>query len=165
MTESKDLEGQFWAALESDKIVMIGIDGAEDGHTRPMTAVLGGREAPIWFFSTRDDILVRKLGANSRATATFASRGHEIFAALQGSLAVDTDRATVDRLWSRSIAEWYPLGKEDPTLALLRFDAERAEIWRHESGGFSGLKAALGSGSRREHAGEVAEIEIPARLG
>jgi general stress protein 26 len=165
MIDTTDLEGKFWEALESDKIVMLGIDGAEDGHTRPMTAQVVGREAPIWFFATRNDLLIRKLGPDSRATATFASKGHEIFAALQGPLSVEANRATVDRLWNRSAAAWYPLGKEDPTLVLLRFDAERAEIWRHESSVFAGMKKLLGSDARNQQSNEVAEIEIPARLG
>ena len=165
MTDIAGLEEKFWHALESDRIMMLGIDGAEDGHTRPMTARVDGHEAPIWFFTLRDDVLIRKLGPESRATATFVSKGHEIFAALQGALSVETNRATVERLWNRSLEEWYPRGKEDPTLVLLRFDAERAEIWHHDSSVFAGTKKLLGSHLRTEQANEPVEIEIPARLG
>jgi general stress protein 26 len=160
MSTSEDLESKFWKAFESDKTMMLGIDGAEDGHTRPMTAQVPEHKAPIWFFTTRDNALVQKIGVDSRAIATFASKGHEIFAALQGPLNIDTSRDSVDRLWNRSVAAWYPLGKEDPTLVLLRFDAQRAEIWRHESGAFAGVRLLFGSEPRKERAKDVAEIRL-----
>jgi general stress protein 26 len=160
MDKSEELERQFWKALESDKTVMLGVDGAEDGHTRPMTAQLPEHKAPIWFFTTRDNALVQRAGANSRAVATFASKGHELFAALQGILSVETNRAVVDRLWSRSVAAWYPLGKDDPSLACLRFDAERAEIWRHDSSVFDGVRLFFGGEPKKENVKDVAEIRL-----
>ena len=148
MTTTDDLANKFWNALESDKTVMLGIDGAEDGHTRPMTAQIMDHQAPFWFFTTKDNALVREARGTSRAVATFASRGHELFATLQGSLRLQTNRDAVDRLWNESVAAWYPMGKEDPSLALLEFDAQRAEIWRRESNAFTGMKLLFG-GARK----------------
>jgi general stress protein 26 len=160
MTASDDLEIKFWKALESDKTVMLGIDGAEDGHTRPMTAQISAHKAPLWFFTTKDNALVQKLGTHSRAVATFASKGHDLFATLQGSLGMETRREVVDSLWSDSVAAWYPLGKDDPTLALLKFDAQRAEIWRHESSVFTGMRLLFGGAPKKDRAGDVAEVRL-----
>ena len=94
MPTSNELEAKFWRALKSDMTVMLGLDGVEDGHTRPMTAQIEGEEgSPIWFFTAKDNMLVRQVGTGSRAIATFASKGHDLFAALHGRLNVDTDRA------------------------------------------------------------------------
>jgi general stress protein 26 len=160
MNKSDELASLFWKALESDKTVMLGVDGAEDGHTRPMTAQVPEHNAPIWFFTTRDNALVQRAGKNARAIATFASKGHELFAALQGTLSEDPSRSVVDRLWNRSVAAWYPGGKDDPTLALLRFDAERAEIWRHESSVFDGVRVMFGGGPKTQRANDVAEVRL-----
>jgi hypothetical protein len=35
-----ELEQKFWKALKSDMTLMLGLDGVEDGHARPMTAQL-----------------------------------------------------------------------------------------------------------------------------
>ena len=160
MTTTDDLERKFWKALESDKTVMLGIDGAEDGHTRPMTAQIRSHKAPLWFFTTKDNALVKKLGSDARAVATFASKGHELFATLQGSLRVETSREVVDSLWNDSVAAWYPLGKEDPTLALLEFDAQRAEVWRHESSVFTGMRLLFGGAAKNDRVGDVAQIRL-----
>jgi hypothetical protein len=42
----QELEQRFWKALKSDMTVMLGLDGVEDGHARPMTAQLEHDEAP-----------------------------------------------------------------------------------------------------------------------
>ncbi len=38
MPTPQELEEKFWKALKSDMTLMIGLDGDEDGHARPMTA-------------------------------------------------------------------------------------------------------------------------------
>src|SRR5262245_56433238 len=142
MHTPQELEAKFWKSLSSDMTMMIGLDGVEDGHARPMTAQTEEGRPSIWFFTSQDNTLVQALGRGGldRAIATFVSKGHDLFATVHGSLAVDTDRAVVDRLWNRFVAAWYKGGKDDPKLALLRLDPERAEIWLNESSVFAGVK-------------------------
>src|SRR4029450_756990 len=101
MTTPQDLEARFWKALKSDMTMMIGLDGVEDGHARPMTAQLDGERGPIWCFTAKDRALVQKLWAGNRAIATFTSKGHDIFATVHGTLTMDNNRATIDKLWNR----------------------------------------------------------------
>lgn len=139
--------------------MMLGLDGAEDGHTRPMTAQVEGDHGPIWFFASKDTALVKKLAGGHRAIATFASKDHDLFAAVHGSLRVDDDRAVIDRLWNRFIAAWYQ-GKDDPTLTLLRLDAERAEIWLDASSLVAGIKMLLGADPKKDYKDNVAEVRL-----
>jgi general stress protein 26 len=67
MPSNEELEAKFWKALESDRTMMLGLDGVEDGHTRPMTAQTEGPTGPIWFFSGRDNSLVQALRENLQA--------------------------------------------------------------------------------------------------
>ncbi|SOO12005.1 hypothetical protein XFF6970_990114 [Xanthomonas citri pv. fuscans] len=36
MADTKELQEKFWKALKSDRTVMLGLDGVEDGHARPL---------------------------------------------------------------------------------------------------------------------------------
>src|SRR6478736_5898837 len=132
MPTPQELEQKFWKALKSDMTMMLGLDGVEDGHARPMTAQFEHDRAPIWFFTSKDNAIVEKLPRSNRAIATFASKGHDLFATLHGAVAIEQNRAVLERLWNPYVAAWFPGGKDDPKLALLRFDAERAEIWLDE---------------------------------
>lgn len=65
---------------------------------------------------------MHNLGKSNRAIATLTSKGHNLFATVHGSVSLDCDRATIDRLWNRFVAAWYEGGKDDPRLALLRLE-------------------------------------------
>jgi len=162
MPTPQELEARFWKALGKDMTMMLGLDGVEDGHTRPMTAQFEDDRAPIWFFTSKDNAIVEKLGegGSNRAIATFASKGHDLFATVQGTLRVDTDRAVVERLWNPFVAAWYEEGKEDPKLALLRLDAESAEIWENGNSLVAGAKMLLGIDPKEDYKDKVAEVAL-----
>ncbi len=160
MPTPQELEARFWDALTSDRTMMLGLDGVEDGHARPMTAIVENERSPIWFFTAMDTAIIRHLADGDRAIATFVSKGHDIYATLHGSLHLDNDRAVIDRLWNPYIAAWFEGGKNDPKLALLRFDAERAEIWQDASSLFSGLKLMFGADPKEEYRDKVAEVSL-----
>ena len=138
MTDDRQIEEKFWKALEGSPFIMLGIEGARDRSTQPMTAQFQDedREAGcLWIFTAKDHDLTRAMGQSNRAIAAYSGKGHDVFASLRGTLEIVNDRATIDRLWNAIVAEWYE-GKDDPKMALLRFDLEDAKIWQNDLGGF-----------------------------
>ena len=168
MPSPQEIEAKFWKALKSDMTVMLGLDGVEDGHARPMTAQLEGARGPIWFFASKENDIVRKLGApmgvgmspGNRAIATFASKGHDLFATMHGTLSLDNDRATIDRLWNRYVAAWFEGGKNDPKLQLVRLDPEHAQVWLNEHSLWAGMKLLLGRDPKQEYKDKVGEVDL-----
>jgi general stress protein 26 len=157
----QDFEDKFWKALRSDRTVMLGINGLDESHTRPMTAQFEQERGPIWFFTSTDNALVHALGHDdARAVASFASKGHDLFATIHGRLCVDTDRAVVDRLWNRFVAAWFEGGKDDPRLALLRLDPENAEVWIDASSIIAGVKLLIGVDPKRSYKDKVANVPL-----
>ena len=157
--DPKELEGKFWNHLKSDRIVMLGIDGAEDGHSRPMTAIVEHESGPIWFFTGKPNAVVENLRTGHRAIAAFSSKGHDLFASIHGTLSLSNDRAVIDRLWNPFIAAWFD-GKEDPKLVLLRFDPEHAQIWLNESSLLSGVKLLFGVDPNQDYKDKTADIKL-----
>jgi general stress protein 26 len=158
-TTPQELERKFWKALKSDRTLMLGLDGVEDGHSRPMTAQVEGESGPIWFFTGKPNALVEHLTQGHRAIASFTAKDHELFASIKGNLHVDTDRAVIDRLWNPFIAAWFE-GKDDPNLVLLRLDAEQAEIWLNESNLLAGVKMLLGVDPKKDYRDKVADVDL-----
>jgi general stress protein 26 len=160
MTTPRELESRFWKSLKSDRTLMLGLDGVEDGHSRPMTAQIeGDAGGPIWFFTANDNAVVQKLGEGHRAIAAFASKDHELFASIKGNLTLDNNRAVIERLWNPFVAAWYE-GKDDPRIALLRLDAEHAEIWLNASSLLAGVKMLLGVDPKSDYKDKVAEVDL-----
>ena len=160
MSTPQELEGKFWKALKSDMTMMLGLEGVDDGHTRPMTAQIDGTRSPIWFFTAKDNAIVQNLGRSNRAIATFTAKGHDLFATVHGTVSLYNDAATIDRLWNRFVAAWYEDGKTDPNLALLRLDAERAEIWQDASSLVAGIKMLLGADPKKDYRDQVAKVTL-----
>ena len=161
MTDVKELEQKFWKALHSDRTLMLGLDGVERGHSRPMTAQVeeGGR-GPIWFFTSRDNALVQRLSEGSHAIAAFSSKSHDLFASIRGTLHVSNDRDAIDQLWNAFVAPWYEGGKDDPKLVLLRLDASEVEVWLNASNLVAGVKMMLGIDPKDEYKENVATIPL-----
>jgi len=125
-----------------------------------MTAQFEQNRSPIWFFTSKETALVHGLGERNRAVATFASKGHDLFATLHGTLRLDNDPATIDRLWNPFVAAWFEGGKQDPKLALLRLDAEHAEICLDESSFLAGIKMLFGGDPKEDYKDKVAEVKL-----
>jgi general stress protein 26 len=160
MPTPHELEAKFWKRLQSDMTLMLGLNGIEDGHARPMTAQVPDARGPIWFFTSKDTAIAKNVGSGTRAIATFASKDHDLFATIHGHVRLDNDRATIDRLWNRFVAAWFEGGKEDPKLALLRLDPERAEIWEDASSLLSGIKLMLGADPKEDYKDKVAKVAL-----
>ena len=162
MPSDQEIEAKFWKALRSDRTIMLGLDGVEDGHARPMTAQVDGDEdrGPLYVFTSKDNRILELLPKNNRAIATFVSKGHDVWATIHGSVSLDNDRATIDRLWNPYVAAWYEHGKDDPKLALLRIDTEKAEIWLDGSSLVAGVKALLAVDPKQDYKDKVAEVTL-----
>lgn len=154
-----ELQRKFWDSLGADRTVMLGLE-EERPRLRPMTAQVEDGQAPIWFFTTKDNELVQGLGERNRGLVSYASKGHDLFAVVHGILTLDTDRYTIDRLWSPFVAAWYEGGKGDPKLALLRFEPDDAQIWLSESGLLAGVRLLLGGDPKKDLAGNVAKVRL-----
>jgi general stress protein 26 len=161
----EELAKAFWHRLKSDRVVMLGLAGVEDGHSQPMTAQVEDADhaGPVWFFSSKETEFVRQLGQGRRAVAHFAAKDHELFASLDGELVPHDDRAMVDRLWNPFVAAWYEGGKDDPKLQLLRLDPARVQVWLNESGVFAAVKLLLGRDPKKEYADRMADLNLPPR--
>lgn len=159
MSTEKELEKKLWKALSDDRTVMLGVDGSEDGHTRPMTAIVEDEHGPLWFFTGKPNPLVELAGSGRPAIAAFSSKGHDLFASIAGTLRVDQDRAVIDRLWNPFIAAWFE-GKDDPNLVLMRLDPSHAEVWLNENNLLAGIKLLLGVDPKKDYEDKTAEIDL-----
>ena len=144
---SQELKELFWKELASSPFVMIGLEGVQDSRTRPWTAQIDAADdadkkdgGTIYFFGAKSEAIVEGLSQNNRVVCTYVAKGHDLFAHIHGTLTTINDRAMVDKLWNPFVASWYKDGKDDPDLALVRFDTDSANIWKAETG--ATLKAA-----------------------
>ena len=153
---SDDIKQQFWKALADSPYVMLGATGEREHHI-PMNAQLDkDANGAFWFFTATDN----RLAAGGPAMAQFAAKGHDLFACISGTLVRENNRAVLDKLWNNGIAAWYPGGKDDPKLVLLRFDLDDAEIWTADPGVKGMFKLATGMTMKDGDLGKHTEVAL-----
>lgn len=140
MTDQTDLKRDLWKKMSQSPFLMVGLTG-DDQHSEPLTAQLDKDQVDtLWFFIGKDN----RLAKGGAAMAQFVSKGHDYFACLAGRAQVHNDFAMIDKLWSKQVEAWFPGGKDDPNLALLRFDIDSAELWETDMSLSGRLKMIFG---------------------
>jgi general stress protein 26 len=125
MADTHEITQTLWKKLAASPFVMVGpADGSS--HSEPLTAQLDEDQVDTLFFFVGTD---NRLIGGGNVMAQFVSKGHDFFACLSGTIAQDTNPAMIDKLWNSHVEAWFPGGKTDPNLALLRMDIDGAELW------------------------------------
>lgn len=138
--DPEELKQKFWKALAASSYLFLELDGRSDTAV-PMSPQLDpDANSAIWFF-THTKSAFAALGP---ATATFQSKGHDLFARFNGTLVRETSKERFDQFWNNFIEAWYDGGRDDPDLLFLRMDLGTAEIWDADLGIFNTAKMALG---------------------
>ncbi|MBA4803578.1 MAG: pyridoxamine 5'-phosphate oxidase family protein [Brevundimonas sp.] len=133
-----EAEDAFWDHLKKSNTGMLGLD--QPGyHAQPMTAFREAETGTIWFFTRDDTDLARDTALPGGQSAMFhyGSKDQNVWACIHGQLSVHGhDREIIDRHWNPVLAAWYPDGKDDPHLTILKFDGDHGRIWVNQGGLF-----------------------------
>ncbi|MDB5364865.1 MAG: pyridoxamine 5-phosphate oxidase [Rhodospirillales bacterium] len=138
----------FEMIKDVDTTMMTTVD--EDGalRSRPM----GNRQADtfdgtLWFLTRASSHKVLELQETDEVNLAYASPEKHTYVSVSGRARLVRDRSRARQLWSSSLKVWFPQGLDDPDLALLRVDVEKAEYWDAPSSTmlhlFGKAKAAL----------------------
>jgi general stress protein 26 len=161
MSNESEIRDRFWKELRSERTIMLGIDGMPGGGMQPMTALIEEEDGgPMWIFTSTGTDLARAVGEGKPAYATFTGRKHDLFASITGRLVPHTDPVVIDRLWNPWIAAWFEGGREDPKLALLRFDADHAKIWLNATPLGAAIEWLLRRDPKESYRDKVAEVAL-----
>ncbi|GAA3650005.1 pyridoxamine 5'-phosphate oxidase family protein [Microbacterium marinilacus] len=117
-------------------------------HSRPLVAQDVEFDGDLWFFAQDDSAKVRDIAAHGQVNVAFESgKG---YLSLAGTATVVRDEQKIEEYWSPGVEAWFPEGREDPTVALIRVHAETAEYWANDEprivSAFKIAKAAVGGG-------------------
>lgn len=104
---------------------------AEDGtlRSRPMVTQKAEFDGTLWFFTPAGAPKVGEVGHDRRVNVSYASPDDNRYVSVSGTAELVRDRQKIEELWNPVLKAWFPDGLQDPELALLRVNPERAEYW------------------------------------
>lgn len=102
--------------------------GTSGLNARPMAIAEVEDSCVLWFITARDSGKVHEI-QDDMNVAVICQKEHSVYLAISGTAVVRQDRAHIDRVWKESFKVWFPKGKEDPEIALIRVSPYDAEYW------------------------------------
>lgn len=158
MADTQEIKETLWKKMADSPYLMVGkADGSS--HSEPLMAQLDKDLVDTLFFFTGKD---NRLADGGKVMAQFVSKGHDYFACMSGTIRQDNDKAMIDKLWSKQVEAWFPEGKEDPNLALLRMDIDSAELWETDISLTGRVKMLFGGTITAEESSSHAKVSTTA---
>lgn len=157
---------QFWDNVKDVHAVMLGTPNCDD-HMQPMAPNAARDENAIWFFTSKNTDLARKTQSGGSAHLCLVSKNHQYHACASGDLEVVQSKEHIDRFWSPVVAAWFPDGKSDPDLTMLRFTPKDAKVWASTGSTLRfGFQIAMANVTGKQpDVGDSAHIIFPANRG
>lgn len=110
--------------------MMTTVDEQGNLVSRPMAALQFDEDGNVWFFTKRSSPKVDQIEHNEqRVNVAFASVSDADYVSISGIANEVDDRAKIDELWNPQAKAWFPSGKDDPELTLLKVHTQMAEYW------------------------------------
>jgi len=129
-TRENDLEKLRELVKDIDFCMLTTVDEGGDLHSRPMSS--NGdidEDGDIWFFTNASSLKVSEISKLPKVNVSFADPDNQRYISVSGTAQLVRDRAKIDELWRPEFKMWFPEGKDDPEVALLRVNLEKAEYW------------------------------------
>jgi general stress protein 26 len=123
-------------------------------RSRPMAVAEIEPEGLMWFLTERHSGKIGELAADNHVNVAMQSSNK--FVSISGRATPLVDHRKVEDLWNEAWRVWFPGGKDDPTLILLRVQGEKGEYW--DNSGVSGIKYLIEAG-RAYLSGEKPDVE------
>jgi general stress protein 26 len=117
--------------IEDIRIAMMTtVDGQGNLVSRPMAVAQVDEHNDIWFFTKRSSPKVDQIDQNKqRVNISLSDVDNAEYVSVSGTAHELEDRAKIDELWNPMVKAWFPEGKEDPELTLLKVHIDMAEYW------------------------------------
>ena len=134
--DTNDGRKPLYEVVNDFDVAMLVTQSANAIHARPMAIARLDVGMGAYLVTDINSIKVDEIGANPQAVLTFQSARR--FASVRGELTVLRDRPLIEDLWTEAWKLWFPQGKSDPNIALLKFTAHDGEYW--DNAGMQGLR-------------------------
>lgn len=134
--ETNDNWNHLYDLVNDFDVAMLVTHTANGIHARPMAIASLDDGLGAYLVTDINSLKVDEISLNPEAILTFQST--KKFATVRGELTVLHDRQLIEKLWKVTWKVWFPDGKSDPNIALLKFTGHEGEYW--DNAGMRGLK-------------------------
>lgn len=100
-------------------------------HAQPMTTRDQEFDGDLWFIASKESDLARSVAQRKAVNASYAA-DKMAFVSLYGDAELIDDQAKLDELWNDAYKAYFPEGKEDPNVQVLKITVHGAHYWESD---------------------------------
>ena len=112
-----------------DFTMMTTVDDDGSLRSRPMSTQEVGKDGIIWFFTGYESAKSHEIKNDSHVNLSYAKPSDNLYVSVSGRASLSKDKAKIDELWSPALKAWFPEGKDDPNIGLIKVTIDKAEYW------------------------------------
>lgn len=128
MTETNNT-AKLWDLIKTVEVAMMVTEDGEHLRSRPMAVSQKEFDGTLWFFTRADSHKVVEVAEDHRVNLAYAHPGKQDYVSVSGRASLVRDRAAIDEHWTELLRVWFPKGKDDPEIALIKVVVQQAEYW------------------------------------
>lgn len=98
-------------------------------RSRPMATLEVEDDGTIYFFTKDDSAKVDEIQEERELNLAYVDEDKGIWLSVSGRGSISHNRSKINELWNPSQKAWFPEGKDDPELAILKVKPHSAEYW------------------------------------
>ena len=109
--------------------MMTTVDNDGALRSRPMKTQQQEADGNLWFFTGYESAKSHEIEHDAHVNLSYANPDDNLYVSVSGRAQLLRDQQKIDELWSSDMKAWFPDGKEDKNIGLIRVKIEKAEYW------------------------------------
>jgi general stress protein 26 len=109
------------------------IDDHNQVFSRPMSTAKIDEDGNAWFFTNEFSEKIQEVSKDNTVYLIYSHPGKNVYVSVKGSCSVTVDKKKIEELWNPLFKAWFPGGKEDPKLCLVKVVTDEAHYWNSHS--------------------------------
>jgi general stress protein 26 len=121
--------------IKDINIAMLTTEDADGAlRSRPMGTQQAEFDGDLWFMTSVETTKVEEIALNRQVNVSYARPDKNRYVSVSGVAELVDDRAKIEAFWSAIYNAFFPNGKDDPALRLIKVVVEKAEYWDGPTG-------------------------------
>jgi general stress protein 26 len=120
---------ELWSKIKGIKVGMMASFDGDGIRARPMSNVQKDFDGKLWFYTAKSSAKSCALQQDDHVCVTYEDRDRDIFVSVSGRAQIIQNAELISKFWNPFVSAWFPEGKNDPEVALIEIEVQKAEYW------------------------------------
>jgi general stress protein 26 len=126
---------KFIEMVKDVRICMLITNNKDSEHCsgRPMGVTQIDEDGAMWFFTNAPSYKTDEIEDSNKVSIAIANESSNNYLMIHGTADLVNDKMKMKELWSSMMKAWFPLGLDDPDMALIKVTPTQVNYWDSSS--------------------------------